>query len=195
MRALILLSLMTIAVPSQSQTLTIVTLDRSGQASSALALERCEAARIFAAAGVTIVWADDVPRGPFVRLILDIAPTFKERPMPDGAMGLAVEPTVAYVFTGDAEMVARRHRIPATTVLGMVIAHELTHLMLSQAHATTGLMKAKWTASDFVAATNRTFLLDPATAAKLRAAVMARQPPDPQSPTPTSGVEYRPRHP
>ncbi len=68
----------------------------------------------------------------------------------DSAVGLAI-PTLdgtpashAYVLHGRVEKTASEIRCPSPKLLGVVMVHEVGHLLLGRAHSPRGLMSAKW---------------------------------------------------
>ena len=88
-------------------------------------------------------------RSDFVIIVLSPEMSRHLKIAPD-ALGMAiVSPPgggrIAYVLFHRVRLAARDARSSATDVLGMVIAHELGHLMLPDgAHSNKGLMRAKW---------------------------------------------------
>jgi hypothetical protein len=74
----------------------------------------------------------------------------KQIPVSDSAFGLAVPAldgrpaTHAYVLYARVEKTASEVRCPSPKLLGVVMAHEVGHLLLGRAHAPRGLMSAKW---------------------------------------------------
>ena len=57
---------------------------------------------------------------------------------------------VAYVLVDRVMMTARQEDVDPMSVLGLVIAHEIGHLMLpANAHSPTGLMRPRWSAMEF----------------------------------------------
>jgi hypothetical protein len=75
-------------------------------------------------------------------------------PAPSSAMGMAAATPneggrVAYVFFERLRQAARQARSHAMDVMGLVIAHELGHLLLpAGSHAQRGLMRAVWSLED-----------------------------------------------
>jgi hypothetical protein len=60
-------------------------------------------------------------------------------------------------------------QLPDADMLGLVIAHEVGHLLLgSNSHSSSGLMQARWNASALQAAIHNTLLFAPAQSAALR---------------------------
>ena len=55
----------------------------------------------------------------------------------------------ADVFYAEVELIQQEAGLSAEAILGLVIAHELGHLLLgSNSHATTGIMRANWKKQD-----------------------------------------------
>ena len=110
-----------------------------------------ETARIYAAVGVRLEWAGQ-PALP--RLVMMIPSDSNlgvgvEDVAPDamGAAPAADEQTgrVAYAFYGRIEALAKRGGIDAAKVLGIVMAHEIGHLLLGRgAHSSAGIMSGRW---------------------------------------------------
>lgn len=117
---------------------------------------REEAAAIFRAAGITLVWApplltsvDNAPtdgRCHFALVILNIqAPFADDAPDTADVLGRAA-PTLrrAWVFVNRAAAVAATGKVSVQTLLARAIAHELGHLLLrSHAHSHMGIMRPR----------------------------------------------------
>jgi hypothetical protein len=110
--------------------------------------------RIYATAGVRIVWAtgneltDAV--GLHLRVILfsrDVAMReLLSEPVPDSVLGVASRGAGrAYIFTHRIRNLALRHGDDFRRVLGRVIAHEVGHLVLpAYSHSDEGIMRANF---------------------------------------------------
>jgi hypothetical protein len=117
-----------------------------------------DTAAIYAAAGIEIIWVD--PASDRTRLD-DVDLTVVLRPesamaltknITDASLGFAVtEPgargqrgRLAWVFFARVEMHAERHHIQISRLCGLVMAHEIGHLVLPAGHTENGLMRATW---------------------------------------------------
>jgi hypothetical protein len=123
-----------------------------------LAAAKRVAARIYQAAGVTIVWRDERAKSHAAgeQLIVIVLPTaMAERSGPRGELGVATGTSdershIAYVFYDRVNTAAEEFSANIGRVLGHVIAHEIGHLLLrSEAHSATGVMHAQFDAHDF----------------------------------------------
>jgi len=116
-----------------------------------------DAAAIFAAAGVQLVWLDPVSAAnePF-DVIVKIATGMKPSMLPGNAGDLslgfaAVNATGAgrrgrlvWVLFDQVETHAEHHHIQISRLCGLVMAHEIGHLLLPAGHSENGLMRATW---------------------------------------------------
>jgi hypothetical protein len=117
-----------------------------------------DAAAIFAAAGVRLVWLDEASASnqPF-DVTIKIAVGVKPGMLPNTAVGdqslgfAAVKATgdgirghLAWVFFDQVETHAEHHHIQISRLCGLVIAHEIGHLLLPAGHSEQGLMRATW---------------------------------------------------
>jgi hypothetical protein len=116
-----------------------------------MALARLEAGRIFAVAGVFVVWRDRRSPAPTLPLIVRVVsgPT-AERVVPRADNGFArlglAMPTArrAYVHYTRVVAVAHQWHVDPGVLLGRVLAHEVVHILLrSESHTATGLMAAE----------------------------------------------------
>lgn len=119
---------------------------------------------VYAEAGIDLTWVlCSAPRTACASPLgtrevwLRVAPGFAPpRPgLPPRALGFAtVDPTlktgkIATVYVGQIARLARQAETPFDTLLGLVVAHELGHLLLgSITHERTGLMRSEWSAAD-----------------------------------------------
>jgi len=77
------------------------------------------------------------------------------RTVPDAVVGYAAVTRgeagrIAFVIYDRLRDVARRADVDIARVMGMVMAHELGHLLLpNRSHSDTGLMRGRWATADF----------------------------------------------
>jgi hypothetical protein len=77
------------------------------------------------------------------------------RTVPDAVVGYAAVTRgeagrIAFVIYDRVRDVARHADVDITRVMGMVMAHELGHLLLpNRSHSDAGLMRGRWAAADF----------------------------------------------
>ena len=113
----------------------------------AVLLDRAEsiAANVYRDIGVAIEWSDcrDQEGGLEVDLTTRDA---LDAPVADATLGFA-EPggSVATVLYDRVGKFAKRFGVKREVLLGYAIAHEIGHLLLGNAHAPSGLMRAAWT--------------------------------------------------
>jgi hypothetical protein len=110
------------------------------------------ASEVYARVGVEVVWTDgyaaQAPHDAALHLdvlILTTAMTAQRRP-PAQAFGQAAHET-RHAFIYGARIIehAIQTRSDPTRVLGLVLAHELGHLLLpTYSHTASGLMRATW---------------------------------------------------
>ena len=119
---------------------------------------------VYAEAGIDLTWVrcsvpEKVCAGPLgtSEVWLRVSPGFTpQRPwLPPRALGFATVDltlrtgTIATVYVGRIARLARQAETPFESLLGLVVAHELGHLLLgSITHKRTGLMRAEWSAAD-----------------------------------------------
>ena len=130
-----------------------------------LARAEREAARIFAKAGLKVVWSDCGPEGPTnvsqepckeeeleaTAIRLRILPTPVGNRLQDTVFGFATHPALASVYYASALDLAKydQAEFEAPIVLGCAIAHEIGHLLLgSNRHSISGIMRARWDRRD-----------------------------------------------
>jgi hypothetical protein len=112
-----------------------------------------EAKRIYAKAGIDLIWVTDAPGDPSMRVaILRHAAPEPGVVFPETMAFTLRQPTViggmAYVFLDRVENHARYGDVDLGLVLGAVIAHEIGHMLIPGPHAPGGLMRASWSLTD-----------------------------------------------
>jgi hypothetical protein len=159
--------------------------------------EELEAARqaageTLAEAGVAPVWLDCLPATPACLaplgrgdVFLNVMPHFRPEPGAElaRAAGFVRFPLLegtarlAYISYGRVRELAPRNADARVRILTLVMAHEVAHVLLGPgAHECEGVMRARWRVEAVTAAGGEGPRFTPAQAARLRAAVLARQP-------------------
>ena len=140
------------ALPADSRpTLTVVVQDRSSAAGGELGTARTRANYVFDAAGIRIAWT--TPDGaldlvnvsdPVQLVVLDGPADDDVRVRIPPILGFAVPAANrVYVYYDRVQALALERRVQPGWFLGVVIAHELAHVLLPDArHASSGLMAA-----------------------------------------------------
>jgi len=116
--------------------------------------------RIFAAAGIELIWLDSRTTPRFGQAIDTCEEPFRvhvvvrrhssvsseSRHVMGTSFGADLRSGASvHVFYDEALRLALRHRRPPGKILGMVIAHELGHILLPMsAHSPIGIMRADW---------------------------------------------------
>jgi len=109
-----------------------------------------ETARIYAAVGVRLGWTDLSPELPrLTMMIMSDSNLARQKGAADavGAAPAADQGTgrVAYAFYVRIEALAQRHGIDVAKVLGIVVAHEIGHLLMARgAHSSAGILSGRW---------------------------------------------------
>ena len=108
-----------------------------------------ETARIYAAVGVRLEWTG-LPALPRLAMMITPDSNLGGQDVAADAMGAAPaadEKTgrVAYAFYARIEALAKRGGSDVAKVLGIVMAHEIGHLLLGRgAHSSAGIMSGRW---------------------------------------------------
>jgi hypothetical protein len=128
--------------------------DNAGLPPADWTIAKDETARIYAAAGVRIVWAERRGEQEQVENALNLTVLILSPEMAEGkasssgasnrVLGQAVQPAGrAYIFAHRIARIAANYKRAAGIVLGTVIAHEVGHLVLPvHSHSKTGIMCA-----------------------------------------------------
>ena len=125
---------------------------------------------IYSHAGLELIWADDE-----AALTIILRPRASQQTTlraPD-AMGYTPgggteRGRLAFVIVNRVHEASDRYRAPRSVVLGVAIAHELGHLLLSKEHSATGIMKPYFNQADFRRAGNGRLLFTDLQARLLR---------------------------
>jgi len=123
--------------------------NEAGVSSDIVGDARREVIRIYAQIGVRVIWAEHVTGNPKDPLVIIISPITGQWVGPM-SLGLAVRGPdfsgrLAYVFYDRVQPLARKHQMRDSSLLGVVIAHEIGHLLLPYgSHSSNGLMRGEW---------------------------------------------------
>jgi len=123
--------------------------NEAGVSSDIVGDARREVIRIYAQIGVRVIWAEHVTSSPKDPLVIIISPVTGQWVGPM-SLGLAVRGAnfsgrLAYVFYDRVQPLARKHQMRDSSLLGVVIAHEIGHLLLPYgSHSSNGLMRGEW---------------------------------------------------
>ena len=148
------------AEPRQAEqgTLRVFVMNQAHARPEVLRAAENDAAAIFGAAGVQLVWLDEASSAtqPF-DVTIKIAAGLKPGMLPntavrDSSLGFAaVKATgdglrgqLAWVFFDQVQTHAEHHHIQISRLCGLVMAHEIGHLLLPAGHSEEGLMRATW---------------------------------------------------
>jgi hypothetical protein len=141
---------------------------------------RQEVIRIYARIGVRVIWAEHVTGSPKVPLVI-IIPQITGQWVGPTSLGLAVRGAnssgrVAYVFYDRVLPLATKHQMSDASLLGVVIAHEIGHLLLPYgSHSPSGLMRGDWDNQQFLLARSRRLRFTAQQAELIRAHLMDTQ--------------------
>jgi hypothetical protein len=178
---------------SFGDTITVRVHNVAGAAAAVIAGGEREATRTLKSVGIEVQWADCPPPDlhgsgnetcnetyKSSRFTVVVAEGFANAPIKDTALGFALP------FLADrnhAAVVYPRIRLLATrnsdfmdcsSLLGMVLAHEIAHLLFGSMSHGGGIMQADWTREDFKRIGQRRFSFSPEQGAGLRAGLRSR---------------------
>lgn len=139
-----------------------------------------EAGAIFRRSGIEVSWVNCPVEGPACgtesKSAVVILRIFGRRP--EGALahplGYAIPGGYATVYALEAYSVAKSAGVDGSVVLGIVIGHEIGHVLLLEEHSRNGIMQAQWGKRALRAAAQRGLGFAPEEARKLRAEVVLR---------------------
>lgn len=156
-RGVLLAAFILTAVPSRAQdsgrpTIVLEVTDLTGTAASDLARIMAQTESVFENIGVRVAWSDAAGagkpcdcKGPrfSVRLLSPfLIKELSKKGVKEGVLGSASGPeALAYIFSERVQALAARRKMNENILLGLVIAHEVGHLLLpGKGHARTGIM-------------------------------------------------------
>jgi hypothetical protein len=151
--------------------------NEAGVSSDIVGDARQEVIRIYAQIGVTVIWAEHATGSPKDPMVIIIPPITGEWVGPT-SLGLALRGAnssgrVAYVFYDRVQPLARKHQMSDASLLGLVIAHEIGHLLLPYgSHSPSGLMQGEWDEGQFLLARARLLRFTAQQAELIRAHLM-----------------------
>lgn len=139
------------AADREAPTVVVHLADLAGVGSEGLARATAQADRVFEAAGIRVVWAD-AKEGPGARACegLNVFVTLlsprqsSEQGGRESALGRATHAEgQAWIFPDRISLLAWRKSMDERALLGLVIAHEVGHLLLPGSdHSSNGIMTA-----------------------------------------------------
>ena len=129
----------------------------AGVTPAVVARAQAEVVRLYGLIGVEVTWVTKVPEpGRRLRIVSLVAWEPADRPASVLALtntGRGGRGILAYVFWRRVERASQRFTAAEHNLLGVVIAHELGHMLLpNQSHAKRGLMQDAWNSDHFRAA-------------------------------------------
>ncbi len=152
------------ATAEDASAIRVAVYDYAGVPPQQLAESQAHVSRLFDAIGVEILWSTISPRrrlpergkplGSQLTIVVLSSAMARRMIVAGDVMGLApasVESpgSLAYVFYDRVADLARANAAPATDFLGLVIAHEMGHLLLPVgSHSAEGLMRGRWHAAE-----------------------------------------------
>jgi hypothetical protein len=124
--------------------------NQAGISSLTICDARQEVSRIYAQIGVRAVWAEHPTDSPKDALLVIIRAR-AEQGVGTAELGFAIRAAdnssgrVAYVFYDRVQPLAQGHEMSDASLLAVVIAHEIGHLLLPYgSHSPSGLMRGEW---------------------------------------------------
>ena len=125
---------------------------------------------IYSHAGLELIWANDE-----AALTIILRPRASKQTVLRAPDALGYTPgggtergRLAFVIVNRVNEVSDGYRAQRSVVLGVAMAHELGHLLISNEHSTTGMMKAYFNQADFRSAKNGCLLFTDQQARLLR---------------------------
>jgi hypothetical protein len=155
--------------------------NEAGISSDIVVHARQEVIRIYAQLGVRVIWAEQVTGSAKDPLIIIIRAISEQGVGPTRSLGFAVRGAnssgrVAYVFYDRVVPLARDHQMSDASLLGVVIAHEIGHLLLPYgSHSPGGLMQGQWDNREFCLARARLLRFTAQQAELIRVHLMATE--------------------
>ncbi len=160
---------------SEGRALTVRVYDYSDTEPAVLTQAQNQATKSFSQIGVSVIWRQPVrPKrisagleqwpadgDAYITITVQNREMAARRKIGKNVAGYAViEPNsngrVAFLIADRINQIARAGRAEPAHVFGLVMTHELTHLLLGdRSHSSVGVMRPDWTAGDFRQSTGR----------------------------------------
>ena len=158
------------SVTAQSSSLSVHLRNDARLGDDTLEAARQLVSEIYSHAGLELIWANDEAARTIILRPRASTQTALRAP---NAMGYAPgggteRARLAFVIVNRVLKVSDGYQAPRSVVLGVAIAHELGHLLLSKEHSTTGIMKPNFNQADFRSARNGRLLFTDQQARLLR---------------------------
>jgi hypothetical protein len=162
--------------------LSVVVHNTASVPDDTLAAAKVNVERIYAGAGISMIWASGIEPGTFgIQVVLRRQPSGGPGAMAPSALGTTVGDDhrrggLCFVFYERVLTFAHQHHRPVAVILAYAIAHEFGHVLLpAPAHASAGLMKAEWSDDDIRHLATDDRIFTPDQIALIRAAIEARR--------------------
>jgi hypothetical protein len=178
---------------SFAETITVRVHNVAGAHAAVIAEGKRGASRIFERVGIAVRWADCSPADPGgvssqiceetyepSRFTVVIDDDFVNAPIEDTALGFALpflagRNHAAVVYPRIRRLTAQnRDLMDCGSLLGVVLAHEIAHLLFGSMSHGSGIMRANWTRGEFKSIGQRRFSFTPEQGADLRAGLRSR---------------------
>jgi len=183
----------------QTAKITVIVYNYAATHAQVLAQAQREADRVFEHARVAIEWLDcplsakdtffppacRVHTGPLTLEVRLLPKAMAEHwPKIAHELGFAIIPgdggvaTIANVFTDEVEQLAnsfRRATLEPGSLLGLVVTHELGHLLLGDSHSPSGIMRANWFRGELMLIARGIIAFTPVEAEKMRCNIRERR--------------------
>jgi hypothetical protein len=181
-----LISTSVVPVEAQMPHASVVVHNRSRLLTHTVADAQKIVDRVFASAGVQLVWLPRLPSNlsapvewPIIRIIVVAKEAAQAIGYRRDALGFTPgsksgDAWLAYVLGHRVSAVARGYRARPAVVLASAIAHEMGHMLLSARHSRTGVMRTTFNQSDFRKIAAGDLMFTSLEAAEIRARLSVR---------------------
>ena len=157
-----------------SPSVVVMLRNDAGVPANVVARAEAEVVRLYGLIGVDVDWVSDTPQNcDRLRVVSLVAQEPPENTRSESVLGLTYfTPEGSHrsdVFVRHVERAGRDFTTPVSTLLAVVMAHELGHtLMPKGSHSKAGLMAGTWAANDFRSASAGLLHFSPESAAIIR---------------------------
>jgi hypothetical protein len=189
---LMMMALCSAELLGASQEMNVALCNLGNVSDSTIAAAKAETELVYSSAGVRIVWrvCDDFPapsaqlHNPWLIIrLLNTKPPRKVGAASLDVMGKAfvgdsTGGTMADAYDQAIQSFSEEHAIDRGVLLGLVIAHEIGHLLLGPGHTPDGVMQAAWGEKQTDAFRRRWLKFGRESAQRIRLALQARTEPN-----------------